>query len=139
MRERESRGQRPTSVCVAIATILALLVAPFCAPGCSATACAWSSAGGKAQASDCHHEALGDDAAAANSLISVAERPISCNPPELQPATLSAAKSGIGLLQMTESTTYFLSGAFGQSQPSLLRAKPAFWLQSNTSSGKSDT
>src|SRR5215468_1816345 len=123
MREREARGARRTSVCMAIVTILALLVAPFCAPRCSATACAWSSAGGKAQASDCHHEALAGDAAAANNLdmqqVSIARRPISCNPPELQPATLSAARSRSESFQASESTPYSLSGAFGQSQPSL--------------------
>ena len=144
MRERESRGERRKSAGIAIVAILALLIAPFCAPLCAAKSCAWSSASSGSGATGCHHEAPADDRAAAQSLdtqqISIAAATANtCNPPEAQPATPSAAKSWSGLSQANKFAPYFLSSAFGQAQTFLQRAGRALWLQSSTTFGRSAT
>ena len=144
MRKQESLSDRQRSACVAVVAILALVTAPFCAPLCAARSCAWSSASGDAQASDCHHGRMAEEAAGSNGLNAqhvslAAETGTNCNPPEAQPAMLSAAKSRFGLFQTSESAPDFLSGAFGPSRAFLQRADRMYWLQSRTSIGRSDT
>ena len=144
MREGESRADRRTSACVAIVAILALLVAPFCAPLCAAKVCAWSGAGGGSQSSDCHHEALADDAAAANSLDAqqtgiAAATGTACNPPELQATALGPSSTWRAFSQVSQAASHFLSSTPTQSPAFASRSNRAGWIESCTAIGTSGT
>ncbi len=133
MNDAISRNDGRRSPSVALVTILALLIAPFCGPLCAANACAGSSANGWANAGDCHHEATADKTDGPPTQVVTAK---ACNTVELPAATLSGTKSWSSLSETRRGAApQFRALAPTQDSTSSLGVSHARWRQNNNAAG----
>jgi hypothetical protein len=121
---------------VAIVTVLALLVAPFCGSLCAASrACAGSVAIEAPEGGDCHHGAAAASAHGSQAGFFAA---IACNSSELPAATVSSSKNR-DQLQETRSTTPRMQPLAAMHRfPSSSCARGARWRESFGMSGTND-
>jgi hypothetical protein len=118
---------------VAIVTVLALLVAPFCGSLCAASqGCSASVAIETPEGGDCHHGAA---AASANGSPAGFFAATTCNSSELPAATLSSSKSW-DEFQGAALWLHLLAAAYRF--PSSARTRGARWHESFAMAGTND-